>query len=77
MSGLEKERKKKHKICCRVFKSLINPQNRSFHVVNETRTGTKCTKMEKRMRNANKNYCCLLLNVQICNVFVAVVFVFA
>ena len=51
-------------------------QNRSFHVVERTRTSSKCQKMKNARANVKK-YCFSLSNMQICEVFVAVVVVVA
>ena len=51
-------------------------QNRSFHVVERTRTSTKCQKM-KNARAKRAKILFSLSNMQICGVFVAVVVVVA
>ena len=58
-------------ICHHMFTSSTQLQNRSFHVVERTRTSTKCQKMKNAQ--ACEKYCFSLSNMQICGVFVAVV----
>ena len=66
-------KKTKLNICHHMLTSSTQLQNRSFHVVERTKTASKCQKM--------KNTCAKILfpmsNMQICGVFVAVVVVVA
>ena len=61
-------------ICPRMLTSSTQLQNRSFHVVERTRTSLKYQKMKNaRAKRAKKCFS----NMQICGVFVAVVVVVA
>ena len=52
--------------------SLISMRNRSFHVMDETRTAVKCTEKKKtRVKRAKRLVS--LLNMQICDVLIAAV----
>ena len=63
-------------ICYRMLKSSTQLQKRSFHVVERTRTSTKCQKM-KNARAKRAKILFSLSIMQICGVFVAVVVVVA
>ena len=65
-------KKTKLNICHHMVTSSTQLQNRSFHVVERTRTSSKCQKMQVQ---SVQNYCFSLSNMQICEVFVAVVVV--
>jgi len=64
--------KTKVNICHHMLTSSTQLQNRSFHVVERTRTSSKCQKNEKCTWKACKNTVFLLSNMQICRVLVAV-----
>ena len=69
-----KEDKIEH--CHHMFTSSTQPQNRSFHVVERTRTSAKCPKMENaRAKRAKLLF--FLSNMQICDILIAVVVVLA
>ena len=68
--------KTKLNVCHHTLTLSTQLQNRSFHVVERTRTSKKCQKM-KSARAKRAKILFLLSNVQICGVFVAVVFVVA
>ena len=69
-------KKLKLNICRHMLTSSTQRQNRSFHVVERTRTSAKCTKMKTaRAKRANLSYS--LSNLQIYDVLVAVVVVVA
>jgi len=68
--------KTKLNICHHMLTSSAQLQNRSFHVVERTRTSSKCQKMKMHVQCVQK-YCFSLSNMQICGVFVAVVVVVA
>ena len=69
-------KKTKLNISYHVLTSSTQLQNRSFHVVERTRTSSKCQKMTNaRVKRAK--YCFSLSNIQICGIFVAVVVVVA
>ena len=63
-------------VCHHTLTLSTQLQNRSFHVVERTRTSKKCHKM-KSARAKRAKILFLLSNVQICGAFVAVVFVVA
>ena len=63
------DKKTKLNICHHMLSTKL--QNRSFHVVERTRTSKKCQKM-KNARAGVQKYCFSLSNMQICGVFVAV-----
>ena len=63
-------------ICHRMLTSSTQLQNKSFHVVERTRTSSKCQKMKMHVQSVQK-YCFSLSNMQICELFVAVVVVVA
>ena len=63
-------------ICHYMLTSSTQLQNWSFHVVERTRTSSKCQKMKMHVQSVQK-YCFSLSNMQICAVFVAVVVVVA
>ena len=67
-------KKTKLNICHHMLTSSIQLQNRSFHVVERTRTSTKCQKMKIARAKRAK---ILFFIMQICGVFVAVVVVVA
>ena len=69
-------KKTKLNICHHMLTSSTQLQNRSFHVVEGTKTSAKCQKM-KNARAKRAKYCFSLSNMQICGVFVAVVVVVA
>lgn len=60
--------RKQLKICCQVLSSSNQLQNRSFLVVDKTRTASKWTKLTWKEWNTTFS----LLNLQICDVFVMV-----
>ena len=68
-------KKTKLNICHHMLTSSTQLQNRSFHVVERTRTSSKCQK--KMHVQSVQKYCFSLSNMQICGVFVAVVVVVA
>ena len=49
----------------------------SFHVVERTKTSTKCTKMDVRVKRATLLFSVVKLNMQICDVLLTVVVVLA
>ena len=67
-------KKTKLNICHHMLTSSTQLQNRSFRVVERTRTSSKCQKI-KIARAKRAKYCFSLSNMQICGVFVAVVVV--
>ena len=67
-------KKTKINICHHMLTSSKQLQNRSFHVVERTRTSSKCQRM-KCARAKRAKYCFSLSNMQICGVFVVVVVV--
>ena len=69
-------KKTKLNICHHMLTSSTQLQNRSFHVVERTRTSSKCQKMKNAHAKRAKYYFSLS-NMQICGVFVAVVVVVA
>ena len=69
-------KKTKLSICHHMLTSSTQLESRSFHVVERTRTSTKCQNM-KNARAKRAKYCFSLSNMQICGVFVAVVVVVA
>ena len=70
-------KKTKLSICHHMLTSSTQLQNSSFHVVERTRTSTKCQKNKKMHVQSVQEYCFSLSNMQICGVFVAVVVVVA
>ena len=62
--------------CHHMFTSSTQLQNRSFHVVERTRTSSKCQKM-KNARAKRAKILFFIVKMQICGVFVAVVVVVA
>ena len=62
-------------ICHHMLTSSTQLQNRSFHVVERTRTSSKCQKMKNA--RAKRAKILSVSNMQICGVFVAVVVVVA
>ena len=68
--------KTKLNICHHMLTSSTQLQNRSFQVVERTRTSSKCQKMKYAKQSVQK-YCFPLSNMQIYGVFVAVVVVVA
>ena len=64
------ERKKILKICRQVLTSFSRLQNRSFCVLDRTRTAAKCTKMKNARAKRTKLLlffiCLFLLDMQIC-----------
>ena len=69
-----RDKKTKWNICHHMLTSSTQLQNRSFQVVERTRTSTKCQKMKNERAKRAKM---MLSNMQICGVFVAVVVVVA
>ena len=69
-------KKIKLNICHRMLASSTQLQNRSFHVVERTRTSTKCQKM-KNARAKRAKILFFIVKYAICWVFVAVVVVVA
>ena len=70
-------KKTKLNLCHHMLTSSIQLQNRPFHVVERTRTFSKCQKMKNaraKLQSVQK-YSFSLSNMQICGVFVAVVVV--
>ena len=63
-------------ICHHMLTSSTQLQNRSFRVVERTRTSAK-SKNEKMHVQSMQKYCFSLSNMQICGVFLAVVVVVA
>ena len=63
-------------ICHHALTSSTQLQSRSFHVVERTRTSTKCQNM-KNARAKRAKILFFIVNMQICGVFVAVVVVVA
>ena len=63
--------------CHRMFTSSTQLQNRSFHVVERTKTSAKCRKMKNARAKRAKILLFLLSNMQISDVLVAVVVVVA
>ena len=60
-------KKTKLNICHHMLTSSTQLQNRSFHVVERTRTSLKCQKMKNaRAKRAKLEYCFSLSNMQIC-----------
>ena len=74
INPLPPSKKKKWNICHHMLTSSTQLQNRSFQVVERTRTCTKCQKMKNARAKRAKM---MLSNMQICGVFVAVIVVFA
>ena len=68
--------KTKLNICHHTLTLSTQLQNSSFHVVEGTRTSSKCQEMKMHVQSVQK-YCFSLSNMQICGVFVAVVVVVA
>ena len=67
-------KKTKLNICHHMLTSSTQLQNRSFHVVERTRTSAKCLKIKVHVQSVQK--CCFSLpNMQICDVLVAVLLV--
>ena len=64
-----KDKKTKLNICPHMLTSFTQLQNRSFYVVERTRTSAKCLEM----KNAHAKRAKLLSNMHICDVLVAVV----
>ena len=67
---------KRSKICHHMLTLSTLLQNRSFHVVERTRTAVKCTKMKIEFAKHAK-VLFFIVNMQICDVLVAVVIVLA
>ena len=67
-----RDKKTKLNICLLVLTSSSQLQNRSFHVVERTRTSAECPKM-KNARAKRAKTCFSLSNMQICDVLVAVI----
>ena len=65
-------KKTKTNICHHMLTSSTQLQNRSFHVVERSRTSSKCQSVQSVQK-----YCFSLSNIQICGAFVAVVVVVA
>ena len=70
-------KKTKLNICHYMLTSSTQLQNRSFHVVERTRTSSKCQKIKNARAKRAKKYCFSLSNMQICGVFVTAVVVVA
>ena len=68
-------KKTKLNLCHHMLTSSTQLQNRSFHVVERTRTSTKCQKMKNARAKRAIKCCFSLSNMQICGVFVAAVVV--
>ena len=69
-------KKTKLNIYHHMLKSSTQLQNWSFHVVERTRTSSKCQKMKNAHAKRAKNFFSFS-NMQICGVFVAIVVVVA
>ena len=67
----ERLEKKKLTFFRQAMLSLISMRNRSFHVMDETRTAVKCTEKKTRVKRAKRLVS--LLNMQICDVLIAAV----
>ena len=73
-----RDKKKKLNICHHMLMSFTQLENRSFHVVERTRTSSKCQKMKyARAKRAKLQFLFSLSNMQICDVLDAVVVVVA
>ena len=71
-----RDKKTKLNICHHMLTSFAQLQNRSFHVVERTRTSANCPEM-KNARAKRAKLLFSLSNMQICDVPVAVVVVVA
>ena len=70
-------KKAKLNICHHMLTSSTQLQNSSSHVVERTRTSTKCQNMKNARAKRAIKYCFSLSNMQICGVFVAAAVVVA
>ena len=70
-------KKTKLNICHHMLTSSTQLQNKSFHVVERTRTSSKCQKMKYARAKRAKILFSIVKYIQICGVFVAVVVVIA